>query len=121
MSYEIPKDPHMLASYVNMMLRDRYATLTEFCEDNGVDPDDILEKLEDYDGMYDTWKTPVSGILCFYADGAEQALHPSRMDSLTQADVKDISIKEKDKPFLRVATQIGTNAFNICVREIFFY
>ena len=56
---------------------------------------DILEKLEDYDGMYDTWKTPVSGILCFYADGAEQALHPSRMDSLTQADVKDISIKEK--------------------------
>ena len=46
MSYEIPKDPHMLASYVNMMLRDRYATLTELCEDNGVDPDDILEKLE---------------------------------------------------------------------------
>ena len=46
MSYEIPKDPHMLASYVNMMLRDRYATLTEFCEDKGVDPDDILEKLE---------------------------------------------------------------------------
>ncbi|MBO5514386.1 MAG: DUF4250 domain-containing protein [Mogibacterium sp.] len=46
MSYDIPKDPHMLASYVNMMLRDRYATLTELCEDNGADPDDILEKLE---------------------------------------------------------------------------
>ena len=46
MSYEIPKDPHMLASYVNMMLRDRYATLTELCEDNGVDPDHMLEKLE---------------------------------------------------------------------------
>ncbi len=46
MSYEIPKDPHMLASYVNTMLRDKFGTLTELCEDIGADPDDILEKLE---------------------------------------------------------------------------
>ena len=36
----------MLASFVNMMLRDRYATLAELCEDNGADPDEILKKLE---------------------------------------------------------------------------
>lgn len=57
---------------------------------------DILQKLENYDGVYETWKTPSSGILCFYADGAEQALHPDRMDSLTREEAEDISIKEKN-------------------------
>ncbi|MBQ9015360.1 MAG: hypothetical protein IJ109_04505 [Firmicutes bacterium] len=56
---------------------------------------DLLQKLEKYDGLIETWKTPASGILSFYADGAEQALHPSRMDALTLEEVKDIPIKEK--------------------------
>ena len=34
MNYTIPKDPNMLLSYVNMMLRDRYSSLEEFCAAN---------------------------------------------------------------------------------------
>lgn len=35
----------MLVSYVNMMLRDRYHSLTDFCEDNSVDPEEMIQKL----------------------------------------------------------------------------
>ena len=42
---KLPKDPHMLVSYVNMMLRDRYHSLTDFCEDNSVDPEEMIQKL----------------------------------------------------------------------------
>ena len=33
----LPKDPYILLSYVNMKLRDRYLSLTEFCEEEGED------------------------------------------------------------------------------------
>ena len=33
----LPKDPMMLYSAVNMMLRDRYNSLDELCDDLGVD------------------------------------------------------------------------------------
>lgn len=45
MSYEMPKDPHMLVSYMNMMLRDRYSSFEEFCDDNNTDPKAVLEKV----------------------------------------------------------------------------
>lgn len=47
MNNEIPKDPHMLVSYINMMLRDSYRSLAEFCDDKNADIDDILGKLSD--------------------------------------------------------------------------
>lgn len=45
MNYKIPNDPNMLLSYINMMLRDRYPSLEEFCLVNDADISDITEKL----------------------------------------------------------------------------
>lgn len=45
MNYKIPNDPNMLLSYINMMLRDRYPSLKEFCLINDADITDITEKL----------------------------------------------------------------------------
>ena len=47
MSNEMPKDPHILVSYINMMLRDRYPSLAEFCENKNADLEDMLKKLSD--------------------------------------------------------------------------
>jgi len=41
----IPQDPVILYSYINTMLRDRYPSLEEFCEANGVEEDDIIRRL----------------------------------------------------------------------------
>ena len=46
MGYGIPKDPNMLVSFVNMKLRDQYASLEEFCIDNDADMDEITDKLK---------------------------------------------------------------------------
>ena len=53
MGYNIPKDPNMLISYVNMMLRDRYSSLEEFCNDNDADVNEITEKLKAAGFEYD--------------------------------------------------------------------
>ena len=45
MDYKIPKDPNMLFSFVNMMLRDRYGSLEEFCSANDADISGIIDKL----------------------------------------------------------------------------
>lgn len=36
MNCELPQDPFMLLSFVNMKLRDQYASLDELCEDLNV-------------------------------------------------------------------------------------
>lgn len=43
----------MLLSVVNTKLRDMYEGLDALCEDMGVDPDDIKEKLAAIDYFYD--------------------------------------------------------------------
>ncbi|EJX04450.1 hypothetical protein EVA_07442 [gut metagenome] len=43
---ELPKDPMMLFSVINMKLRDCYASLDELCEDLNVDKDEIVNQLE---------------------------------------------------------------------------
>lgn len=53
MSYKIPNDPYMLLSFVNMMLRDSYDSLDEFCDANGADKDEITKKLEAAGFEYD--------------------------------------------------------------------
>ncbi len=45
MNYTIPKDPNMLLSYVNMMLRDRFSSLEDFCAVNDADVNEITDKL----------------------------------------------------------------------------
>ena len=53
MSYNIPNDPNMLLSYVNMMLRDRYSSLEEFCSANDADMTGITDKLGAIGYTYD--------------------------------------------------------------------
>ncbi|MBR3907812.1 MAG: DUF4250 domain-containing protein [Bacteroidaceae bacterium] len=42
---ELPNDPFMLMSAVNMYLRDRYRSLDELCNDLGVDRKELEAKL----------------------------------------------------------------------------
>ena len=42
---ELPEDPMMLFSMVNMKLRDWYSSLDELCEDMNVDKDSLIRKL----------------------------------------------------------------------------
>ena len=49
----LPQDPVILLSYVNTQLRDRYADFETFCEDLGVDGEEIRRKLEQIDYLYD--------------------------------------------------------------------
>ena len=45
MNYSLPKDPYILFSFLNVMLRDRYSSLEEFCEDNDADIGEIMNKM----------------------------------------------------------------------------
>ena len=53
MNYTIPKDPNILYSYMNMMLRDRCSFLEEFCTVNDTDPDEIKDILKEAGYTYD--------------------------------------------------------------------
>jgi len=43
----LPSDPIMLLSFVNMKLRDQYASLDMLCEDMDENKEDILRKLSE--------------------------------------------------------------------------
>ena len=43
---ELPKDPMILFSFVNMKLRDNYASLDDLCEDMDIRKEDIIEQLK---------------------------------------------------------------------------
>lgn len=42
---ELPKDPMMLFSFINMKLRDEYASLDELCDDMNVNKENLLATL----------------------------------------------------------------------------
>jgi len=42
---ELPHDPVMLMSFVNMKLRDQYASLQDFCRDYGLSSDELRSTL----------------------------------------------------------------------------
>lgn len=44
---ELPKDPMMLFSFVNMKLRDFYPSLDALCKDLQVSKNDILDRLKE--------------------------------------------------------------------------
>ena len=48
----LPLDPVMLLSVVNMNLRDRYASLRDFCKTNDLDEEDIKRRLAAIDYYY---------------------------------------------------------------------
>ena len=49
----IPKDPVMLLSFINLKLRDYYPSLDELCASLSLDSQDIIEKLATIDYEYD--------------------------------------------------------------------
>ncbi len=52
----IPKDPVMLLSFVNLKLRDFYADLTSLCEDLQIEEKELCDKLSRIDYEYDPEK-----------------------------------------------------------------
>jgi len=50
---DIPKDPAMLLSFVNLKLRDFYTSLDAMCDDLGVGRKEIEDKLASIDYEYD--------------------------------------------------------------------
>lgn len=50
---ELPKDPMMLFSFVNMKLRDCYSSLDELCEDMNVKKENLLDTLKAVGFEYD--------------------------------------------------------------------
>ena len=50
---QIPNDPAMLLSFVNLKLRDFYPDLDAMCEDLGTSRDEIESKLASIDYEYD--------------------------------------------------------------------
>ena len=53
MNNEIPKDPFILYSWVNLKLRDYYPNLDALCEDLEVEKESILAKLSALGFEYD--------------------------------------------------------------------
>ncbi len=49
----LPKDPYMLLSVVNMKLRDNYSSFEDFCYDLDVNGGEIFEILEKIGYVYD--------------------------------------------------------------------
>lgn len=43
---ELPKDPAMLMSFLNMKLRDNYRSLDELCDDLGIDRQELLDRMK---------------------------------------------------------------------------
>ncbi len=50
---QLPLDSSMTLSVVNLYLRDRYASLEEFCKAEDVDMEDLKERLAKIDCYYD--------------------------------------------------------------------
>lgn len=43
---DIPQDPFILLSFINMKLRDQYASFDDLCEDMNLDKDLLKDKLK---------------------------------------------------------------------------
>ncbi|MDD6991991.1 MAG: DUF4250 domain-containing protein [Oscillospiraceae bacterium] len=53
MSINLPNDPIMLLSVVNMKLRDSYPTLEALCEDMEISPEELESRLKAVGFEYD--------------------------------------------------------------------
>jgi len=49
----IPNDPVMLLSFINLKLRDNFSSLEALCDDFDIDASDITNKLKTIDYEYD--------------------------------------------------------------------
>jgi hypothetical protein len=48
----LPEDPDMLASFLNMKLRDQYSSLDALCDDLELDKEALVEKLKEAEYDY---------------------------------------------------------------------
>ena len=48
----LPSDPMILVSYLNTLLRDKYNSLRQMCDDLEIDEDDLERKLNTIDYHY---------------------------------------------------------------------
>lgn len=48
----LPKDPAMLFSFLNMKLRDNYTSLDELCDDLEIDRGELERKMSEYGWEY---------------------------------------------------------------------
>ncbi|MBQ8987823.1 MAG: DUF4250 domain-containing protein [Lachnospiraceae bacterium] len=48
----LPEDPDMLASFLNMKLRDHYSSLDALCDDLELDKEALVEKLKEAEYDY---------------------------------------------------------------------
>ena len=53
MDKNLPNDPMMLLSVINLKLRDYYKSLDALCEDMDADKEELLSKLSSIDYEYD--------------------------------------------------------------------
>lgn len=51
---QVPNDPNMLLSYVNLKLRDYYSSLENMCDDLDISQREIEEKLKSIGYRYDS-------------------------------------------------------------------
>ncbi len=51
---QVPNDPNMLLSYVNLKLRDFYSSLEKMCDDLDISQAEIEEKLSGIGYQYDS-------------------------------------------------------------------
>ena len=49
----VPKDPIILASFINTKLRDEFQTLESACENLEIDKQELIEKMESVGLFYD--------------------------------------------------------------------
>ncbi len=54
MNCPLPSDPFILLSFINTKLRDRYPSLSELCDDLGVEASIITAKLKEIGMEYDS-------------------------------------------------------------------
>ena len=50
----LPKDPVILLSYINTLLRDEYTSLSSLCEDRQVDEEELQKTLSSIGYEYDS-------------------------------------------------------------------
>lgn len=50
---ELPKDPHLLLSTVNMKLRNQFSSLEKLCRYYDIDEDTLTSRLASIDYLYD--------------------------------------------------------------------
>ena len=48
----LPEDPDMLASFLNMKLRDQYSSLDALCDDMELSKEELIRKLKDAEYDY---------------------------------------------------------------------